>query len=463
VAKTVVVSDSLPAGTMIGEYQLDGELGQGGMGRVFAAHHPTIGKRVAIKVLELSFSCDPTQVKRFTDEARAVNKIGHPNIIDVFSFGKLDDGRQYFVMEFLEGETMASWLAKGRPDFAEARRLLMQVCEALEAAHREGVIHRDLKPENLWIARPKHGQPFIKVLDFGIAKLIETEEAKGKTRTGTVMGTPLFMSPEQCTGRGVDHRTDIYALGAIMFCIYCGRPPFDGDSTAEIIAAQLYSAPPKPSTFAALPPALEALILACLEKNPTLRPSSAAELGMRVKDAASVAGVVTAVHAPIHRGGDAAAMTRDGYAPRLPTESDHPPEVQKGMLKSHGRLFVVVGILAIAGAILWLVTRGSRHPGANPVSVVPVAASAHGPREPTPLPAATPPAEHPVAEVPLSVAPPRPTPVRSKVVRSQAAATPTAIAQPQVPSTVRTPAPEPEAKQNPSRASQQGLIQDNPF
>ena len=341
--------------------------------------------------------------------------------------------------------------------------LHFQPLRCSSAAHREGVIHRDLKPENLWIARPKHGQSFIKVLDFGIAKLIETEEAKGKTRTGTVMGTPLFMSPEQCTGRGVDHRTDIYALGAIMFCIYCGRPPFDGDSTAEIIAAQLYSAPPKPSTFAALPPALEALILACLEKNPTLRPSSAAELGMRVKDAASVAGVVTAVHAPIHRGGDAAAMTRDGYAPRLPTESDHPPEVQKGMLKSHGRLFVVVGILAIAGAILWLVTRGSRHPGANPVSVVPVAASAHGPREPTPLPAATPPAEHPVAEVPLSVAPPRPTPVRSKVVRSQAAATPTAIAQPQVPSTVRTPAPEPEAKQNPSRASQQGLIQDNPF
>jgi serine/threonine-protein kinase len=463
VAKTVMVSDSLPAGSMIGEYQLDGEIGQGGMGRVYAAHHPTIGKRVAIKVLELSFSCDPTQVKRFTDEARAVNKIGHPNIIDVFSFGKLDDGRQYFVMEFLEGETMASWLAKGRPDFAEARRLLMQVCEALEAAHREGVIHRDLKPENLWIARPKHGLAYIKVLDFGIAKLIETEEAMGATKTGTIMGTPQFMSPEQCVGRGVDHRTDIYALGAIMFLIYCGRLPFDGDSLAEVIAAQLYSQPPKPATFVALPPTLEALILACLEKNLTLRPSSAAELGARIKDAASVAGVVTAVHAPIARVGDAAAMTRDGYAPRLPTENDIPPDVQKGLLKSHGWLFAVVGILAMSGAILWLAMRGSRHPGANPVSVVPLPASAHGPLEPAPLPAAILPVEHPVAEMPLPSATPRRIPGRSNVVRSQAAATPTAIAQPQVPSTVPTPTPDQAAKQKPSRASQQGLIQDNPF
>ena len=149
---------------------------------------------------------------------------------------------------------------------------------------------------------------------------------------------------------------------------------------------------------------------------------------MRLKDAASVAGVVTAIHAHIHRGGEAAAMTRDGYAPRLLTENDIPPKVQKGLLKSHGRLFVVVGILAMAGGILWLVTRGSRHPGANPVSVVPVAASAHGPLEPTPSPAATRPAEHPVAEMPPSGATPRPTPTRSKVVRSQAAATPAATA-----------------------------------
>jgi hypothetical protein len=232
---------------------------------------------------------------------------------------------------------------------------------------------------------------------------------------------------------------------------------------AEIIAAQLYSAPPKPSTFAALPPALESLILACLEKNPTLRPSSAAELGARIKDAASVAGVVTAVHAPIHRGGDAAAKTRDGYAPKLPTEIDIPPDLQRGLLKSHGRLLAVVGILAMAGVVLWLVTRGSRHPEANPVSVVPAAASTHGPLETAPLPAATPPAAHPAAEIPLSATTPRPTPARSKVVRSQAAATPMAIAPPHVPSTVPTPAPQPEAKQKPSRASQQGLNQENPF
>ncbi len=285
------VDQPLQPGTKIGEYQIERELGRGGMGAVYAARHPIIGKRVAIKVLDASFSRDGGLVQRFLDEARAVNKIGHPNIIDVFSFGQLPDGRQYFVMEFLEGETMAAWLGRGRPDTAEARRLLLQVCEALEAAHREGIIHRDLKPENLWIARPKHGEAFIKVLDFGIAKLIAPEAVTNVTKTGTVMGTPQYMSPEQCTGRGVDHRADIYSLGVIIFQIFCGRLPFEGESVAEIMSDHLTKAPPRPGELAAVSPAMESLLLSCLDKNPANRPSSAAELGLRLKDAAMVGGV----------------------------------------------------------------------------------------------------------------------------------------------------------------------------
>jgi eukaryotic-like serine/threonine-protein kinase len=457
VAKTVVVSDSLPVGTMVGEYQIEGELGRGGMGTVYAARHPTIGKRVAIKVLALTFSCNPVLVKRFIDEARAVNKIGHPNIIDVFSYGQLADGREYFVMEFLEGETMASWLAQGRPDVAEAQRLLMQVCEALEAAHREGVIHRDLKPENLWIARPKHGLAYIKVLDFGIAKLIETQEAKGTTKTGTIMGTPQFMSPEQCMGRGVDHRTDVYALGAIMFCIYCGRPPFDGDSVAEVIAAQLYAAPPKPSTLVGILPALEALILACLEKNPALRPSSAAELGTRLKDAASVAGAATAVHAPVRRAGDVAAKTRDGYTPGLPTAESNKAEAAEGMAKRPWPLFLGVGVLLVTvGLALWLGTRDSRKTAVVPVPVAPVSASVQVPQPPSALPVQT--AAAAPAQVPRPAAANRPMVPRSRTAHPSAVPQATA-AQAAVPS----PAPEPEMERKPSRATQQGLIQDNPF
>jgi hypothetical protein len=449
-----VFGEALVPGAMLGEYQIEREIGRGGMGTVYAARHPTIGKRVAIKVLEFSFSCDRELVKRFTDEARAVNKIGHPYIIDVFSFGKLADGRQYFVMEFLEGETVASWLAKGRPDFAEARRLLLQVCEALEAAHREGVIHRDLKPENLWIARPKHGLAYIKVLDFGIAKLIETHDEKGATKTGMIMGTPQFMSPEQCVGRGVDHRTDIYALGAILFCVYCGRPPFEGESAAELIAAQLYSPPPKPSTLAAIPPGLEALILSCLDKDPANRPASAAELGLRLKDVAAVGGAITAVHAPLHRGGDAAAKTRDGYAPAtIPEDAVVEPDVE-GVAKNRWPVAVAIGtLIAAVGVLLWLGTKGHQKPAAAPVLAAPatsVETVQHGTVPPSP---AARPAEPPAAAELAAEPAPRSSGTRPKLARPSAG----------TPSPTSLPAPEAKDKRKPSRAAQEGLIQENPF
>jgi hypothetical protein len=156
---------------------------------------------------------------------------------------------------------------------------MKQICEALEAAHRHGIVHRDLKPDNIWVAVPQHGESFAKLLDFGIAKLMGEGDAKSKTQTGTMMGTPAYMAPEQCRGEGIDPRTDIYALGCILYEMFAGRVPFDG-GFAELITHHLMTVPPPPSTFRTVPPAMDKLILACLEKDMGKRPQTAAELGV---------------------------------------------------------------------------------------------------------------------------------------------------------------------------------------
>src|SRR5262252_1294511 len=199
----------------VGEYRVLRKIGEGGMGAVYAAVHPVIGKRVAIKVLAPHIASNPELVRRFVDEARAVNKIGHPNIVDIFSFGWLPDRRHYFAMEFLDGQSLAERIKRGSFQPDEARRLLRHICQALEAAHRQGIVHRDLKPDNIWVVEPQHSDSYAKLLDFGIAKLVGDNDTGTRTQTGVLMGTPAYMSPEQCKGAGVDHRTDIYALGMI--------------------------------------------------------------------------------------------------------------------------------------------------------------------------------------------------------------------------------------------------------
>jgi eukaryotic-like serine/threonine-protein kinase len=279
----------LAPGTLVGEYRIEQELGRGGMGIVYAARHPVIGKRVAIKVLSSQLGNDPALVRRFVDEARAVNKIGHPNIIDIFAFGQLGDPdhpRHYFVMEYLDGETLAARLARVPPiPDGEVCRLLVQTADALEAAHRERIIHRDLKPENLWIAQPKHGVSFIKILDFGIAKLLELTAGRNATEAGSVIGTPHFMAPEQCLGGSVDHRADIYAFGVVLYQVFARKLPFDGRTFAEIVAQKVTVPPQRPSALRPLPSALDDLIVACLEKDPAKRPQSAAEVGRRLASA----------------------------------------------------------------------------------------------------------------------------------------------------------------------------------
>ena len=269
-------SDLAP-GTKVGEYLIDRKIAEGGMGAVYAGHHPVIGKRVAVKVLAPHCASIPDLVRRFVEEARAVNKIGHPSIIDIFSFGTLPDARPFFVMEYLDGASLAHRMDAGDLTATETRRILRQICSALEAAHRAGIIHRDLKPENVWIASPAHEDSFAKVLDFGIAKLLDNPAGKS-TQTGAAMGTPRYMAPEQCMGRAVDHRADIYSLGIILYEMFAGVVPFRGETFGELIYQQMSETPEPPSRHRPMEPELERLILMCLEKDPAKRPESAKEL-----------------------------------------------------------------------------------------------------------------------------------------------------------------------------------------
>jgi WD40 repeat protein len=273
-------------GEMVGEYQVESRLGEGGMGDVFQGLHPVIGKRVAIKVLKPAFGGSEEMVQRFISEAASVNKICHPNIVDVFAFGQLDDGRHYFVMEFLDGESFEAWLQRERHiALADLLPVLRQVADALDAAHAAGVIHRDLKPDNIHLVTDHKGRRLAKVVDFGIAKF--ASGGSHRTQTGLVMGTPHFMSPEQCRGQSVDHRTDVYSFGVLTYVALTGRYPFEADSIDALLCQHLSAVPTMPSEQGA-PVELDPILVKTLAKRPEDRYPS---LGAVVEDLALVSGI----------------------------------------------------------------------------------------------------------------------------------------------------------------------------
>src|SRR5882724_3491112 len=202
----------LTEGAPVGEYEIQNQIGEGAMGTVFSAIHPLIGKKVAIKVLKPELCANQGSIDRFVHEAQAVNKIGHPNIVDVFSLGELPDGRAYMVMEWLRGEDLKTRLARGPVSVPDACDILDGIARALDAAHGKQIIHRDLKPDNVFLHKVDDGPLMVKLLDFGIAKLVRVTPGTEKTQTGNMLGTPKYISPEQARGISVDYRSDIYSL-----------------------------------------------------------------------------------------------------------------------------------------------------------------------------------------------------------------------------------------------------------
>jgi serine/threonine-protein kinase len=270
-------------GEVIGNYRVVAELGKGGMGVVYRAEHVQLGRPAALKMLLPQFSSDQGIVQRFFNEARAASAIDHPGIVEIYDFGTHRDGRAYIVMEMLKGESLEHRLVSGPLPPQEGATILAQTAAALSAAHQRGIVHRDLKPDNIFLVPNElvPGGVQVKLLDFGIAKLADEKTAGFKTQTGAMMGTPAYMSPEQCMGKAdLDHRTDIYSLGCILFHVLCGRPPFTSDEgTGMMIAAHIRDAAPDPRTVnPSVPADLAAIILRCLEKEPSARFQNAADL-----------------------------------------------------------------------------------------------------------------------------------------------------------------------------------------
>ena len=246
-AVSTIDSEALSSGFHVGAYRIVRRLGKGGMGAVYEAIHETIERRVAVKVLRAEYAQDATSVARLMNEARAVNRVGHPGLVQVYDAGQLPNGSVYILMELLDGVTLATRIAQRRPTLSETLRFSRQIAGAIAAAHEKRIIHRDLKPENIMIVSDPDTQAGerSKILDFGIAKLLERPGVLAPaTCPDVVLGTPQYMSPEQCRGAAdIDESTDVYSFGAVLFFMLTGRPPFSG-TLADVIAQHLHTKPP---------------------------------------------------------------------------------------------------------------------------------------------------------------------------------------------------------------------------
>jgi serine/threonine-protein kinase len=370
-------------GVVIGNYRVVRKLGEGGMGAVYLAEHTLLGRKAAIKVLLPALSQRADVVNRFFNEARAVTSISDAGIVQVFDFGYHTDGSAFIVMEFLEGESLDARLNKlGRLPAVDALRLCRQVATSLAAAHALNIVHRDLKPENIYLVKDLEvvsgERP--KILDFGIAKLSDDHPGKLKTQTGALMGTPLYMSPEQCRGAAaLDHRSDIYALGCVMFHLLVGAPPFDGEGMGEILAKHMLAPVPAPSSrLPGLQDNVDRIVMRCLAKEPAERFQSMNELVAAISHVLphttspdSTTKLQPAVSAP---------LSWPGTAPTAPTTPTTIGSSSGQVVKAPraGRLGWLVGailIAAIVGVAIFKTRDTSSPAAATPISDAAAAAS----------------------------------------------------------------------------------------
>ena len=390
-------------------------IGHGGMGTVYRAHHAALGRNAAVKVLLPELSHNRDLVARFFNEARAATAVRHPGIVEIFDFGYLPDGSGYIVMEFLEGETVGALRARlGRLPPARALTLTRQIAGALGAAHDRGIVHRDLKPDNVFLVTDPEvpSGERIKVLDFGVAKLTAAPGDTARTQTGSLLGTPTYMSPEQCRGMAdVDGRTDLYALGCLLYELVCGQPPFVADSTGDLIAHHLYFEAPAPRTLEpALPAAIEQLIVWLLQKDPNARPQSTRELVEAIDRAAGTIGTTSPVvrsEVPRSVSTNVAAASTLSAANGVSVTMARPPS-RRWLIPTVSTALVVVGL-----GIWFALVRGRDAAGLSSAAAPPPPAVVQ-PATPPPPPAvvqpATPPPPPPPAATPPPGSPPSPAP-----------------------------------------------------
>jgi serine/threonine protein kinase len=271
-------SDALVGRTLEQRYYLESKIGVGGMGTVYRARRLMIGDMAAVKVLHAEHLADSNAVERFRREAQTAARLKHPNVVKVYDFGVSNDGLAYLAMEFVEGENLGRLIERqGTLLEATTAEIIRQVCSAMEEAHRQGVVHRDIKPENI-LVRMRPNDILVKVLDFGVASVRDIAASK-LTKTGNILGTPYYMSPEHCLGEDLDGRSDIYSLGIVLFEMLTGVLPFNSPTPTAVVIQQVNQAPPRLRPYnAKISPSVEAVVLHALEKRREARPQTAGDL-----------------------------------------------------------------------------------------------------------------------------------------------------------------------------------------
>jgi serine/threonine-protein kinase len=389
-------------GQFAGSYRIEAVLGAGGMGRVYRAEHPDLGRSAAVKVLALNLTGDADLVRRFRLEAQAVGRLAHPNIVGVLDFGTLPDGRPFYIMELLRGESLAQFLARvGRVSVEIMVAILDPVLAALEAAHGEGIVHRDLKPENVFLCASGGGY-VPKLLDFGVAKLVDPHATTPHTQTGSLLGTPTYMSPEQASGQTskIGPPSDLYAVGVMAYEMLTGRPPFQAAHLGELILKHLQEQPPRVRELRPdVPEDVDALLQMVLAKDPGERPQSAQALRRALRSIAQPQPITVVEYGtPTPRVAHGTPPKQEAPAPAAspapapaPAPQAAPTERTRPVLAP--ALAIVAALFAVAAVAVVLLRQRGAPPAAGLALVPPDAGLVQGPvTVAVPLPDAAPPA-----------------------------------------------------------------------